>query len=46
SKPVSPEDMLATMHHALGIAPESEIRDALGRPHRIVNGRPLVELFG
>ena len=28
SKPVSPEDMLATMHHALGISPESEIRDA------------------
>ncbi len=46
SKPVSPEDMLATMHHALGIAPESEIVDSLGRPHRIVNGRPLVELFG
>ena len=45
SKPVSPEDMLATMHHALGIAPESEIVDSLGRPHRIVNGRPLVELF-
>ena len=45
SKPVSPEDMLATMHHAMGIAPESEIVDSLGRPHRIVNGRPLVELF-
>ncbi len=45
SKPVSPEDMLATMHHALGISPQSEIFDAVGRPHRIVDGRPVVELF-
>ena len=29
---VSPEDLAATMLHALGISPEAEIRDALGRP--------------
>lgn len=46
SKPVSPEDMLATIYYALGISPDSEIYDPLQRPHRIVNGRPLVELFG
>lgn len=46
SNPVSPEDMLATMYYALGISPDSELHDPLGRPHRIVNGRPLTELFG
>jgi hypothetical protein len=44
--PVSPEDTIATMYHALGIPPESLIHDSLGRPHRISEGRPLVELFG
>jgi hypothetical protein len=46
SKPVSPEDMLATIYHAMGIAPESEIYDPFGRPHRVVNGSPLTSLFG
>ncbi len=45
SKPVSPEDLLATIYHALGIGPNSEIYDALGRPHRVVDGTPLLELF-
>lgn len=45
ANPVSPEDMLATMYHALGISPDSLIHDQLGRPHRLVEGRPLVELF-
>jgi len=30
---------------ALGIAPESEVIDPLGRPHRVTEGRPVVELF-
>lgn len=46
SDAVSPEDMLATIYHALGISPESELHDPLGRPHRLVNGRALTELFG
>ncbi|MEX0724951.1 MAG: DUF1501 domain-containing protein [Planctomycetaceae bacterium] len=45
SNPVSPEDMLATMYYSLGVSPESLIYDQLDRPHRIVDGRPLVELF-
>lgn len=45
SKPVSPEDMLATIYYAMGIAPESEIHDPLGRPHRVVAGNPLTSLF-
>ena len=38
---VSPEDLAATMLHALGIAPESEITDALGRPHPASRGTPI-----
>ena len=44
--PVAPEDVIATMYHALGIAPDSLIYDRQHRPHRISEGRPLVELFG
>lgn len=46
SNPVSPEDMLATVYHSLGISPDAELHDSLGRPHQLVNGRPLTELFG
>ena len=46
SNPVSPEDMLATIYHAMGISPESLLYDPLDRPHHLVDGRPLVELFG
>jgi uncharacterized protein (DUF1501 family) len=43
--PVSPEDMLATIYHALGLPPETEITDRLNRPMRISEGRPLARLF-
>ncbi|MGD9723191.1 MAG: DUF1501 domain-containing protein [Pirellulales bacterium] len=43
---VSPEDLIATMYHAMGIGPESLIYDHERRPHRLTEGRPLVELFG
>jgi hypothetical protein len=46
NNPVSPEDVIATMYHALGIPPDSLIHDREHRPHRIAEGRPLVELFG
>lgn len=45
SHPVSPEDMLATIYYALGIDPAAEVRDALNRPHRAVDGTPLTALF-
>jgi uncharacterized protein (DUF1501 family) len=46
-KPVRPEDLAATVFHTLGIAPETRIHDALGRPVPVVGaGQPLVELFG
>jgi hypothetical protein len=44
---VSPEDLAATIFHALGIDPESQIRDAQGRPVALVTGgRALTSLFG
>ena len=46
SKPVAPEDLLATMYQALGLPPETEIHDQHGRPHRISDGRPVMDLFG
>ena len=46
TNPVSPEDLIATVYDALGLAPEAEMHDQLGRPHRLVDGRPLSELFG
>jgi len=45
SNPVSPEDLLATVYHSLGIDPNAEIYDPLNRPHRVVEGRPLFEIL-
>jgi hypothetical protein len=45
--PVSPQDLAATIFHALGISPETRIHDAFDRPVPVIeNGRPLEELFG
>lgn len=46
SNPVSPEDMLATVYHSPGINSEALLHDPLGRPHQLVDGRPLTALFG
>jgi hypothetical protein len=43
--PVSPDDLGATILHALGIDPARELTDPVGRPLRINTGRPVVELF-
>ena len=45
SKPVSPQDIHATIYYALGISPEEEIRDPEGRIYRITDGTPITELF-
>jgi hypothetical protein len=44
--PVRPEDLLATVYHAFGLAPQREVHDKEGRPHRISDGRPVTALFG
>ena len=42
---VTPEDLAATMFDSLGIAPEAEVRDTLGRPLPAARGKPMRELF-
>jgi hypothetical protein len=44
--PVRPEDLLATIYHAMGISPDAEIQDREGRPLRITDGSPVLGLFG
>ena len=47
TRPTTPEDLAATIYHALGIDPELRMPDAEGRPHPLVTGgRILGELFG
>jgi hypothetical protein len=43
--PCRPDDITATVFHALGLDPETEIRDQLGRPMPISAGQPLLPLF-
>jgi hypothetical protein len=44
--PVSPENLAATIYHALGIDHQLRVPDAQGRPTHVVhNGEPVFELF-
>jgi hypothetical protein len=45
-KPVLPDDITATIFHALGIDPETIVYDQLHRPMPISAGKPLHTLFG
>jgi hypothetical protein len=45
-RPVTPEDLAATIYHTLGIDPELRLPDAQGRPTPIVeDGRPVLGIF-
>lgn len=44
--PVRPEDLLATIYHAFGLPPSTEILDQENRPHRLSEGEPVTALFG
>jgi hypothetical protein len=44
--PVRPEDLLATVYHAMGILPDSEIHDREHRPYAITEGKAVTGLFG
>ncbi|MDG3004793.1 DUF1501 domain-containing protein [Paludisphaera mucosa] len=46
SPPYSPGDFAATLYHALGVDPASELRDRLDRPIRLCDGSPIAPLFG
>jgi len=39
--PVTPQDVLATIYHALGIDIETHLYDHLNRPHKLVKGDPI-----
>lgn len=41
-RPVSPEDILATVYHLVGVSPDTTIPDRLGRPIRIANTGEVV----
>lgn len=43
--PVSPDDLGATILHALGVDPAHELHDPIGRPLRVNTGTPLTTLF-
>lgn len=46
-RPVSPEDILATTYHLMGISPETTIPDLRKRPVRLVSGGNVIdELLG
>lgn len=45
-KPVKPEDLIATVYHALGIPPTARLYDAQNRPMLACEGEPVLELFG
>jgi uncharacterized protein (DUF1501 family) len=44
-RPVHVTDFVATMYHALGYGPGTIVHDAGGRPHPIVQGKPVTALF-
>jgi hypothetical protein len=38
---VSPQDLVTTIYHCLGIGRNTELTDALGRPFRLCQGEPI-----
>lgn len=46
SRPLTPNDFLATLYHGMGVPLDTQFRDFSGRPVPIVpDGRPISELF-
>lgn len=44
-KPVKPDDLAATMYHLLGIAPDTEVHDAVGRPLPVSYGKVVHDVI-
>jgi Protein of unknown function (DUF1501). len=38
---VSPQDVVTTIYYCLGIAADTELSDALGRPYRLCQGKVI-----
>jgi hypothetical protein len=45
SDPVSPEDLLATIYHRLGVDPHALIHDQQDRPFPLADGQPILGLM-
>ncbi len=45
SRPYRPADLAATVYRALGVDPDTELRDRLDRPIRLCTGEPIIPLF-
>lgn len=45
SKTFGPPDLAATVYHALGVDPATELRDRLGRPLRLCSGERITSLY-
>jgi hypothetical protein len=45
SKSYGPPDLAATVYHALGVDPATELRDRLGRPLRLCSGEVITPLY-
>lgn len=43
--PVHPNDLLATIYHALGIDPHTMVMNHLNQPRELVQGEPVLDLF-
>ena len=43
--PVHTSDFFATMYHALGYGPDTKVTDPTGRPHFVVQGKAVLDLF-
>ncbi len=46
TEPTRPDDIAATIFWALGIDPETEVYDTLGRPLPVAAGKPITAIFG
>jgi hypothetical protein len=42
---VRPEDVIATVFHCLGMAPDATITDTQGRPHAITRGEAIRQIL-
>jgi hypothetical protein len=45
SKTFGPADLAATVYHALGVDPATELHDRLGRPRRLCSGEVMTPLY-
>lgn len=45
SDPVTPQDLLATVYHQLGVDLETVLYDGLKRPHHLIDGKPIKALI-